>query len=150
MNRSLRSFLVASILATTSLLAACGGGAQQVEMKGQDDELARIAGDWEGSYTGLDSGRSGPISFSLALGRHTADGTVLMGGETPLKISFVAVDGGQINGKIEPYTDPACSCEVQTEFVGTVTGDAITGTFVTKVTGMEQEQRGEWSVTRKP
>lgn len=126
---------------------ACGGAAQQVEMKGADGELAQIAGDWEGSYTGTDSGRTGPVSFSLELGRHTADGTVLMGGETPLKIQFVAVEGGQVSGKIAPYTDPRCSCEVETEFVGTVVGDAITGSFVTRVQG--QEQRGEWSVTRK-
>jgi len=127
---------------------ACGGGQTQVEMKGEDQELAQLAGDWEGSYTGIESGRSGPVSFKLELGRHTADGTVLMGGETPLKIQFVAVEGGQISGKIDPYTDPSCSCEVATEFVGTLSGDAITGTFTTRVTGVEQEQHGNWSVTR--
>jgi len=129
------------------VLAACGG-AQSVEVKGGEGDLAALAGHWEGDYTGTESGRSGPVTFDLELGRHTADGTVLMGGETPLKIQFVAVEGGQLSGKIEPYTDPACSCEVQTEFVGTLNGDAITGSFTTEVAGMG-EQHGEWSVVRK-
>lgn len=144
----MKSFLFAialSFMATATV--ACGGAAQQVEVKGAEPELQQLVGDWEGSYTGVESGRSGPVSFSLALGRHTADGTVLMGGETPLQIQFVSIEGGQISGKIAPYTDPRCSCEVVTEFVGTVVGDAITGSFVTRVQG--QEQRGEWSVTRK-
>lgn len=138
-----------ALAASSVTFAACGGAQNQVEMKGGDSDLAQIAGEWEGSYSGMESGRSGPVSFSLALGRHTADGTVLMGGDTPLKIQFVAVEGGQISGKIDPYTDPTCSCEVQTEFVGTVSGDAITGSFTTVVLGADMEQHGEWSVTRK-
>lgn len=139
----------ALLFAMTIGLAACGGSQKQVEMKGGDTDLAKLAGDWEGTYTGIESGRQGPVSFSLQLGRHTADGTVLMGGETPLEISFVAVEGGELSGKIAPYTDPNCSCEVQTEFVGALDGDTITGTFTTKVSGTETEQHGNWSVTRK-
>jgi len=134
-------------ISLVALLAACGG-AQQVEMKGGDDDLASLAGHWEGDYAGTESGRSGPVTFDLEIGRHTAEGTVLMGGETPLKIQFVAVEGGTLNGKIEPYTDPACSCQVTTEFVGTRVGDAITGSFTTDVEGIG-EQHGEWSVVRK-
>ncbi len=134
-------------LALVVLLAACGG-AQQVEVKGGDSDLAALAGHWEGNYSGNESGRSGPVTFDLELGRHTANGTVLMGGETPLSIQFVAVEGGTLSGKIEPYTDPACACEVTTEFVGTQTGDAITGSFTTKIAGMD-DQHGEWSVVRK-
>jgi hypothetical protein len=140
----------AALLFFTSMtLAACGGGQTQVEMKGGDTDLAKLAGEWEGTYTGIESGREGPVSFSLELGRHTADGTVLLGGETPLKIQFVAVEGGQLNGKIDPYTDPNCSCEVQTEFVGALDGDTITGTFTTVLSGVDAEQHGQWSVTRK-
>ncbi len=129
------------------VLAACGG-AQQVEVKGGEGDLAQLAGHWEGSYSGTESGRSGPVTFDLELGRHTADGTVLMGGETPLKIQFVEVEAGGLSGKIEPYTDPACSCEVTTEFVGSLNGDAITGQFTTTIAGMDP-QHGEWSVVRK-
>jgi hypothetical protein len=139
------------LVALSLSLAACGGAATQVEMKGKDADLASLAGDWEGSYTGIETGRSGPVSFSLQLGRHTADGTVLLGGDTPLKVAFVAVEGGQVSGKMDPYTDPTCTCEVQTEFVGTQVGDAITGSFTTTVVGAADKQmHGEWSVTRKP
>jgi hypothetical protein len=144
----MKQLALALVLAFVSVGAGCGAAATQVEMKGRDTELARIAGEWHGSYTGTDSGRTGPVSFSLQLGRHTADGTVLMGGETPLKISFVAIDGGQISGKIAPYTEPTCACQVETEFIGTVSGDAIIGSFVTRSLEANVEQRGEWSVTR--
>lgn len=144
-----RLFTVFALAAAATTAAACGGSANQVEVKGGESDLASIAGEWEGSYTGVESGRSGPVSFSLSLGRHTADGTVLMGGDTPLKIQFLAVEGGTLSGKIDPYTDPSCSCEVVTEFVGTQDSDSISGTFTTKVTGTDTVQTGEWSVTRK-
>src|SRR5262249_8872543 len=116
------------------LATACGGAAAQIEMKGGDPDLALIAGDWKGNYEGQDSGRTGNIDFSLQRGRHTADGTVFMGpAHTPLKISFVKVQRGTISGTIEPYTDPSCGCQVQTEFLGTVGSNQIGGTFTTKV-----------------
>jgi hypothetical protein len=130
-------------------LAACGGSQHPVEMKGVDADLFELAGEWKGSYTGLESGRSGPVSFSLELGRHVAEGDVLLGA-TPLAIQFVAVDGGSISGKIDPYTDPTCECQVQTDFVGMLSGDMISGTFTTSVIGAAIEQHGEWSVTRNP
>ena len=129
--------------------AACGGAVSQIEMKGREPDLAALAGDWQGNYQGVDTGRSGDIEFSLQLGRHTADGKVLMNGsKTPLKISFVAVEHGTINGSIEPYTDPACACLVQTEFNGTVEGDQIDGTFTTKVPANGAEMHGTWKVAR--
>jgi hypothetical protein len=146
----MRSGLLTMTLAMSSLaVAACGGRQNQVEVKGGDAELATIAGHWEGTYTGLDSGRSGPVSFSLQLGRHTADGTVLLGGERPLRIQFVAVERGRVSGTIDPYTDPSCDCQVTTQFVGTVAGDTITGTFKTHVAALDVEQTGQWSVVRR-
>ncbi len=144
-----RLFTMLVLAAAATGTAACGGSANQVEVKGGESDLAGLAGEWEGSYTGIESGRSGPVSFSLALGRHTADGTVLMGGDTPLKIQFLAVEGGTLNGKIDPYTDPSCNCQVSTEFVGTQDGDLISGTFTTTVVGTDTVQTGEWSVNRK-
>ena len=144
--------LAITVLSVSSILAAaaCGGaGTKEVEMKGKDPDLATLAGEWEGSYTGNESGRTGPVTFSLQMGRHTAEGTVLMGGETPLKIEFVSVEGGQISGKIDPYMDPNCSCEVETEFLGTLEGDTISGMFTTKVTAQGMVQTGTWQVTRK-
>lgn len=132
------------------LVAACGGGQQDVAVKGTDLDLARIQGDWDGTYTGTDSGRSGPVKFSLQLGRHTAEGEVVMNGATPLKIEFVNIKKDQVKGTIAPYTDPNCSCEVQTTFTGTLSDNAIDGTFETKVSKTGQIQAGTWSVTRHP
>jgi hypothetical protein len=147
--------LASTVLAVSSLsiglgaIAGCGGGTKEVEMKGKDPDLAALAGEWEGSYKGNESGREGPITFSLQMGRHTAEGTVLMGGDTPIRIEFVSVEGGQISGKIDPYMDPNCSCEVETEFLGTLDGDTIAGMFTTKVTAQGVVQTGTWSVSRK-
>lgn len=131
-------------------LAACAGSKKDVEVKGGDPELARLAGSWEGEYQGNESGRSGPITFSLELGRHTATGEVLMGGATPLEIEFVSVEKGMIAGTIAPYTDPTCACEVETRFLGTLTSEAIEGTFETRVSATGQTQGGTWRVARRP
>lgn len=132
-----------------TMFAACGASQKEVAVQGSDLDLARVAGDWEGEYKGTDSGRTGPVSFSLQVGSHTAEGQVMMGGATPLKIEFVKVKQGEVKGTIAPYTDPGCSCEVQTTFMGTLGDDAINGTFETKVSTSGQIQTGTWSVMRK-
>ena len=129
--------------------AACGGAMGQIEMKGKDADLAALAGDWQGNYQQLENGRTGQIQFSLELGRHTADGQVLMGPTaTPLKVSFVKVKESTVTGKIEPYIDPACMCQVSTEFLGTVAGNEIDGTFTTKAVASGAEMHGTWKVER--
>lgn len=147
----LKRLLLAMSLAASpaALLTGCGGSQKDVEVKGAETDMAKLAGDWEGTYEGKESGRSGTAKFSLQLGRHTAEGNVFMGGDTPLKIQFVQVEGGQIEGTIAPYTDPNCSCEVQTTFLGTLSGDTISGMFSTKIGATGQIQTGTWSVTRK-
>jgi len=104
---------------TKSLLAlaaitACGGGQKEVAVEGSDTELVKLAGDWEGDYKGVESGRTGPVKFSLQVGSHVAEGEVFMGGQTPLKIEFVQIKGGQVKGTIAPYNDPRCNCQVAT------------------------------------
>lgn len=131
-----------------ALLAACGGGQREVAVQGADSELVKLVGTWEGSYQGNDSGRSGPVSFALQLGQHSAEGEVRMGGTTPLKIEFVQIKDGQVRGTIAPYTDPACSCQVETTFLGTRSGEAISGMFETKVGATAQIQTGSWHVAR--
>jgi hypothetical protein len=113
----LKRILIMTLLAAAPL-AACGGSQKDVEVKGKDTETAKLAGEWEGTYEGRESGRSGTAKFNLQLGRHTAEGEVYMGGETPLKIQFIEVEGGQIQGTIAPYTDPNCDCQVETTFLG--------------------------------
>lgn len=137
-----------SILAL-GLLVACAGSKKDVEVKGGDPELARLAGIWVGDYQGHESGRSGPVRFELELGRHTAIGEVLMGGATPLHIEFVAVEGGKLKGTIAPYTDPGCACEVETSFLGTLGTEAIDGTFETRVSATGELQTGSWQVERQ-
>jgi hypothetical protein len=139
------SKLVVMLLA----VAACGGTQRDVAVEGNDTELVKLAGDWEGNYKGNESGRTGTVTFSLQLGRHVADGQVVMGGTTPLKVEFVAVKGGQIKGTIAPYTDPNCTCQVETSFLGTLAGDKVTGMFETKISATGQIQTGTWDVTRK-
>jgi hypothetical protein len=137
------------IFSVAASIAACGGGQKDVAVKGRDDELVRLVGEWKGEYQGSDSGRSGPVSFSLQLGRHTAEGEVVMGGTTPLKIQFVQVERRMLRGTIAPYTDPGCACQVETSFLGSVDGDTISGTFETKLGATGQVQSGSWTVTRQ-
>src|SRR4051794_20544742 len=99
----LKRILVLMTFAVGGLgVAACGAGQKEVEVKGKDTEMAKLSGTWEGDYKGNESGRNGTVKFSLELGRHTAEGEVLMGGATPLKIQFVDVEGGQIKGTVAP------------------------------------------------
>ena len=128
-------------------LVACGGSQKEVAVRGEDSELVKIAGEWEGEYQGRESGRRGPVRFSLQLGRHIAEGEVFMGGETPLKIQFVEVEGRQLKGTIAPYMDPSCQCQVETSFLGTHTNDTVAGTFETKI--QDTVHTGTWTVRRK-
>lgn len=143
------------VVVVALLYAACGGSSSQIEVKGEESRIDGLAGLWEGTYVGVDSGRTGTIRFDLTVGRHTADGEVVMfpGGDaskgTPLRVRFVEVkEDDTVRGRIEPYTDPSCSCSVATEFTGTLTGDAIEGTFTTRVVDSDQTQTGQWSVRR--
>jgi hypothetical protein len=131
-----------------ALLVACGGSHKAVAVQGSDLDIARVAGDWKGEYSGTESGRSGPVSFSLQIGSHTAEGEVFMG-DKPLKIEFVKVKRDEVKGTIAPYTDPGCACEVQTTFLGTLGDDVINGTFESKLGASGQTQSGTWSVARQ-
>jgi hypothetical protein len=137
------------IIAVVLSLSACGGSSSQVPVKGTDSQVVSLAGDWEGEYKGEESGRTGPIKFTLTVGRHTAEGTVVMGGQTPLQIKFVELEGGGgVSGTIEPYTDPSCNCMVETEFSGQRINERIDGTFTTKMVETGATQRGTWGVAR--
>lgn len=131
------------------LVAACGASPKEVAVQGNDLDLARIAGDWDGEYKGTENGRSGPVSFSLQIGSHTAEGQVVMNNATPLKIEFVKIKQDQVKGTIAPYTDPACSCQVETTFLGDISDNVINGSFETKIGTTGQTQTGTWSVSRK-
>jgi hypothetical protein len=147
-----RAITITSLL---FMLQACASSTQAVQVKGPDQEVVKLAGQWEGSYEGNESGRIGTINFDLAVGRHTAEGKVIMYADgaghkaRPLRIKFVAVKGSEIRGRIEPYRDPACKCEVRTEFQGTLEGNSIGGTFITHLPKLQRKHTGNWSVHRK-
>lgn len=148
--------LVIAAYGGSLVVTACGSSASQVQVKGDDNAVIALAGEWEGTYTGADPGRQGTIHFHLTVGRHTAEGNVLMrpAGAVekpqPLQIRFVEVDdGGTVSGKIGPYRDPQCHCMMEAEFIGKLSGDVIEGLFTTSQDGGKLSQQGRWSAHRK-
>jgi hypothetical protein len=165
-TRTLSAWLV--LIALMCGGAACRYQPSPVTLRGSAPEIAALAGEWGGEYSGAQSGRSGSISLRITAGGDTAYGDVVMVSNTGqqlvaahaqrehlaharsadvLRISFVRVAQGQVTGVLEPYVAPDCQCRVTTSFTGTVQGDVIEGTFATHASeGLEQS--GRWRVTR--
>lgn len=153
------------------LLTACHYQPTPVPLHGSRSEVAALAGTWEGDYSSADSRRGGSITFAIRAGADTAFGDVAMvatgGGPLVaadasmrshaqhvrsvelLRVTFVEISDGLVEGELEPYMAPDCSCVVTTVFRGAVTGDRIEGTYVTRgPLGLRQE--GRWSMRRTP
>jgi hypothetical protein len=150
-------------------LAACRYDPSHVPIEGRTEDIARLAGTWEGEYSSVESGRTGSITFTVLAGQDTALGDVLMvpavgdpyraaDAHLPehrehvrspelLHIRFVRVDGGILRGELEPYVAPDCRCVVTTVFRGVLTGDRIEGQYVTRGPGVLQE--GRWKMVRR-
>lgn len=148
---------------------ACAGPAMPVPVSG---DIARLTGQWTGEYRSPASGRVGSIVFTLEAGKDTARGDVIMipadlghsvgmvegmppgvpGGETLrsrlLTISFVQVTATRVEGRLDPYRDPECGCELITAFTGTLTGDLLEGTFRSYHKETGQVVTGTWRVKR--
>ncbi len=158
----MRYLLLAVLIAAT----ACATTPSPVPVSG---DLAALEGEWGGEYDGLESGRSGSIVFTLVAGSTTAHGDVLMvplgslqalrpaseiGQEGDrvaprvLTISFVQADDGWIRGTLDPYRSPDCGCTLVTTFSGSLTGNRITGTYVTRHQDGTFET-GKWNVRRR-
>ena len=56
---------------------------------------------------------------------------------------FVKAEGGNLMGKLDPFMDPDCNCEVLATFEGKVTGDVIQGRFRTSAPG-----EGSWKARK--
>ena len=156
-------------LAFAASLACAPSLPETVPLVGGVNDVSSLVGEWSGEYDGGAGGRSGNIVFVLRSAADTARGDVMMiprssGEQTTtesqraplalrsgqvLRIAFVRVADGAVTGTLEPYTDPDCQCTVQTTFTGTVRGDTIEGTFVTRGAQLPSEQRGRWKVTRR-
>ena len=162
------------VLAAAALSSACSSSknpAPAVPVAGARSDISALAGRWEGEYHSEATGRSGSIVFELKPGDTVARGDVLMvpqGANSPpsatklpgtsetlrtmpqvLSISFVSASGGVVKGTMDPYRDPDCDCEVQTTFVGRLSGNVIEGTFTTSPSGAGPITTGRWSITRK-
>ena len=161
MPRTRLTFLIATLLA-----AACGWNPAPVPVSG---DLDGLAGEWQGSYSSLETGRDGTIQFTLVAGTDSAYGDVVMQPLRPqdvrapqdapgiplahpmarlLRISFVRSEGGHVSGRLDLYEDPATAERLRTTFDGRRRGDVITGSFRTLIEGSGRTQVGEWRVER--
>ena len=157
------------IVLSSFLAVGCATTPAPVPVEGTN--VAALAGHWEGDYESEATGRTGTIVFDLVAGEDHAHGDVVMiprgstnayrpaprptgeGTGAPataeiLSIRFVRAEGETVNGTLDPYWDPDCSCEVTTTFVGAISGNRIAGTF----TSMRTAGRvtGTWKATRRP
>ncbi|MGE0352979.1 MAG: hypothetical protein AB7I33_05060 [Gemmatimonadales bacterium] len=129
-----------------------------------------LAGEWVGEYVSPTTGRTGSIMFTLDIGRDTAQGNVLMipaGSDRPIEparqdmpdpgrsraqlltIAFVQARDGGVSGRLDPYRDPDCGCEVTTVFSGRLVADTLSGTFQSVHRPGGERRTGEWKVVRK-
>jgi hypothetical protein len=159
------------LLLSAAILASCTAAPPPtVPVAGSPADLSSLSGEWSGGYSSAATGRSGTIRFLLEGGAGAAFGDVTMipaglnrslepanrragGGATAaptaLAIRFARVEDGKISGMLEPYRDPDCGCVLSTTFTGTVRGDTIEGTFVSRGGGAHATASGVWKVTRK-
>src|SRR5689334_25067713 len=166
--RSPRLLLFAASAAVALVAPACSSNsnpAPTVAVGGKKSDVSSLSGKWVGEYSSEATGRSGSITFEFKSGK-VGRGDVLMvpkggfsaapAGSDPTKtmpqvlmIQFVNAEGGVLTGTMVPYTDPTCSCEVQTTFVGEIAGDTIQGTFTTTPNGAAPITTGRWKMTRQ-
>lgn len=154
-------------MATLLLASACLWHGTPVPVAG---DLSRLGGEWDGSYSSVETGRSGSIVFQLIAGTDSAYGDVLMApmagrGMSPpqdprrpaaavpaphaLRIAFVRSNGELVAGTLEPYPDPVTGELLHTRFEGRLRGDVIKGSYSTLATTSGRLVTGEWSVKRK-
>lgn len=169
MTRSTPLLGLVTVLALA--VAACGGTPEVVPLSGEPADIQALEGEWAGEYHAYAaSGRSGTIFFRLEAGADTATGDVLMhvgGRETAgaipvqgdpwaqashdqiLSITFVRAGGGSVFGKLDPYPDPICGCELSTTFSGRVEGRVIEGTYTSEHVNGGDRTTGRWRVVRR-
>jgi hypothetical protein len=152
-------------------LMACASHPPGTEVSSSDFDLNPLVGEWRGSSTNAQTGRTGTIAFTLRAGESAASGNIVLiprpdslltpaerelvenvgsAARSVLKINFIRKEGGNLSGTLEPYRDPDCACPVTTTFQGSFRdARTIEGTFSTVpsqpgggVTG------GTWKVTR--
>lgn len=153
------------------VFAACASRQQAVSVVGASSDVTALTGEWVGDYSSTESGRSGSISFNLRHAGDSAFGDVVMvptglnrplapwrgeaaGMQTQrpepevLTISFVRVQSGTVTGRLAPYAEPGTGTRLLTTFEGTLSGNTIEGTYLTRLPS-GQTQTGRWRVQRR-
>ena len=170
MKELLLTAVVLTVIACSSTSTSSQSVAPEVPVAASQTDLKSLVGKWEGEYSSQATGRSGSIVFELTAGASEARGDVLMiprGSNRPLApepqspeetlrtmpqvltIHFVNAQAGVISGVLDPYRDPDCDCRVDTNFVGTLKGDVIEGTFSSLLSRGGVTTTGVWKVTRQ-
>ena len=89
-----------------------------------------------------------PYSATTTAGATATTQAQGVSGPQVLTIKLVRVSGDTVSGVLDAYRDPRCDCPVVTTFTGTVSGDAIDGTFSTRGSQTASPQTGTWRVKR--
>ena len=159
---------VSACLLFVVAVGACSYAGNPVPLRGSATDIGALAGRWDGEFWSDESGRRGSLLFTIRSGTDTAIGDVVLstGMTEPviaadardpqhlrhsrapevLRVTFVAVRGEMLRGRIEPYVAPDCKCVVVTEFLGTIAGDTVSGRYDTTGPGVRQE--GRWVMRR--
>ena len=164
MNRA-----IAVTVAAFATTIACARRTPGIELGSSDFDLNPLVGQWRGSFSSAQTGRTGTIAFNLNAGESAATGNVVMFSKpdslltpeerdlaanvperTVLRIHFVRKEGGSVNGGLDPYRDPECDCTVTTLFTGTFTNSStIEGSYTTvRSTPGSDIVSGKWKVVR--
>jgi hypothetical protein len=168
-NRTVASLLLGGLLAVGA--AACAT-APPIPVEASRADIESLVGEWDGTYSSRDTGRSGSIWFKLSAGEDHAHGDVLMiplgrlepyyrylpdsrwpAGERPgatraLTIRIAHLSGSLLDGRLDPYWDPDCGCEAVTVFRGRLSADTIQGTFDTRL-DFGRHASGRWVAHRR-
>lgn len=121
---------------------------------------SELAGVWEGSFLSPETGRSGTLRFvltetgALASGQAvlTDDGLMRPDGRTapPIEVGVesVTLEGGWVEGVLEPYRDPGCGCWLDTTFRGRpLSPGRLLGTYTSRADAGEVSH-GAWTAER--
>lgn len=159
------------LLLLVPLLACHSKPSQPIPVVGASNDVARMAGEWDGFYESDDGTRGGSIDFHLKAGSDSAVGDVLMiprdwgqpveaweraevtSADAPsartLTIRFVRVEGDSVSGRMTPFRDPTCGCRVVSSFAGKIRGGKMQGRYESLHEETGRVIRGRWEATRK-
>lgn len=158
---------IPGVLALLLAGSACAWQGTPVPVAG---DIRLLEGEWDGTYSSDQTGRTGSIVFHLKAGTDSAYGDVLLLParldyarppnlpESPeplrrpgrlLTISFVQCEAGEVTGRLDPYEDPETGERIYSTFDGRLKGNTIRGTFVTFYPGSGLRISGKWVVERK-